>query len=212
METQMENAGISQFSRMNAFYGNPNISQATSAAIDRGAQPPEVYTREAQEASEALEASEPQVTETETEPTQEIPLEAPFSQTTEQLEISDQAVAMQQSEEGALVAQAAQAYGAFEETGAREDAIAAQLQTAEEPQNIMPEVEQPSEPNQPTSENPRETPASALNESVAPEPLATGANNQAPSGNTFQQSYGQFAGLPTANSAVQTGSTFSALG
>lgn len=212
METQTENFGISQISRMNAFYGIPNVSQETTAAIEGGAQAPEVYT------APAPEQPEPRAAEAESNPENQV--ESFFSQTTEQLEISDQAVAMQQSEEGALAAQAAQAYGAVEESTTSETQppigegeIGVQLQTEEGSQNMRQEVELDPEPNQPTpTEKSEQAATSFLNEGATPEPQTPDANNQAPANNPLQQSYGQFPGGPAAGNAGLAGANFSALG
>ena len=94
MEAQQANAGISQLSSMNAFYGIPNTSQETTAAIESGAQAPEVFkpgTRDpiVPEQNQQTEPSGAQET-------QANPVEPFFAQAREQLEISNQAVAMQQ--------------------------------------------------------------------------------------------------------------------
>ncbi len=205
METQTEHIGVSQFSRMNAFYGIPNVSQATSTAIDGGARAPEVYT-----SPEPPKLPEPQAAEAGPNPE---------NQVTEQLEISDQALAMQRSEEGALTAQAAQAYGAVEEPytpetqpPTREGEIGgAQLQTEEGPQYMGQEVESTPEPDRPTpTANTEATETSFLNEGTAPEPQTAGTNNQAPANNPLQQSYGQFAGGPVAGNTGQLGELFNA--
>ncbi|MEA3348685.1 MAG: hypothetical protein U9Q39_06465 [Pseudomonadota bacterium] len=209
METQTENFGISQFSRMNAFYGIPNVSQETSAAIDGGARAPEVYTT-----PEPPELPEPRAAEAGSNPENQV--ESFFSQTTEQLEISDQAVAMQQSEEGALAAQAAQTYGAIEESTtsetqppAREGEVGAQLQTEEPPPDMRQEIDLNPEPNRPTpAVNSEPAATSFLNEGAAPEPQTPEAN----ANNPLQQSYGQFPGGPAAGNADQAGAIFSALG
>ena len=213
MEAQQTNASISQFSRMNAFYGIPNVSQESTTAVERGARAPEVY------APETPELPEPRAAGTGTNPA--IPVESFFSQTTEQLEISDQAVALQQQQENE--APAAQAtYGATDgstprETQApsQESGIEAQLQTEEGPRNVGQEVEQTPEPGRPLqATNSQPAAASALNEGPTPEPETTGAdNNQQPANNPLQQSYGQFpGGGPAASNASQPGALFNALG
>lgn len=87
MESQPVDAHVSLFSRMNAFYGIPNQSQETTAAVQQGAQAPEVYSPE--------EARLPQTPEDNGGETTS-PVENFFTEATEQVEISSQAVALQE--------------------------------------------------------------------------------------------------------------------
>ena len=87
METQSANAHVSLLSRMNAFYGIPNLSPETTAAVNQGAPAPEVYSPEV-----AQPAPTPQETNQETNS----PIESFFTKATEQVEISSQAIDLQQ--------------------------------------------------------------------------------------------------------------------
>ncbi len=81
MEIQEVDARISLFSQMNAFYGIPNLSQETTAAVHQGARAPEVYSSEAAQLQPPTENANP------------VELTPP---PTEQVDISNQAVDLQQ--------------------------------------------------------------------------------------------------------------------
>jgi hypothetical protein len=211
METQPASANVSMLSQMNAFYGNPNLSQETTTAVFRGAEAPEVYTQE------TPEAQNQQAQETDASPN---PVEDYFSQTTEQLEISEQAAALQQQQGNEAPANQVP-FGANEgatppETLAPspESEVGAPLQVEQAPQNVPSEIGETKESSPPTQPPQTEaTAVSALNESPTPEPQTASANNQQPENNPLQQSYGQFgAGGPAASNASQPGAIFSARG
>ncbi len=212
METQQTNAGISQLSSMNAFYGIPNVSQETRAALENGAQAPEVYT------PGSRESITPEPTqETASDPAPANPVEAYFAQTTEQLELSDRAVAMQQQQQGNTSPQVPQ------QATYNEPPPASALEATPEPQTQLPETQNSTQPeivenmgtnqSQPTTA-PEPTAATALNTEPIAEPQSTGIeNNQSGSGanNQLQASYGQFSDSgPAASNASQPGSLLSA--
>ncbi len=91
METQSMNARVSLMSRMNAFYGIPNLSQETTAAIEQGMPAPKVYS------PDETEAPATQTTEVNDE-TSASPAENFFAATTDQVEISAQAADLQQNQ------------------------------------------------------------------------------------------------------------------
>lgn len=210
METQPASANVSMLSQMNAFYGNPNLSQETTTAVFRGAEAPEVYT------PETPEPQEQQAQETEASPS---PVENYFNQTTEQLEISEQAAALQQQQGNEAPANQLP-FGANEgatppETLAPspESEVGAPLQVEQAPQNVPSEIGETKESSPPTQPPKTEsTTVSTLNESPTPEPQTASANNQQPENNPLQQSYGQFGAGPTAGNASQPGTIFSAMG
>lgn len=89
METLANNPKISLISRMNAFYGIPNMSIETSMAIDQGMQPPEVYSSKAREEQETLQRG----SGNENSPQSDF-----YSQATDIVEISRQASSLQQQD------------------------------------------------------------------------------------------------------------------
>ncbi|MCD6533498.1 MAG: hypothetical protein J7L25_05435 [Deltaproteobacteria bacterium] len=202
METQPAVASVSLQSQMNAFYGNPNLSQETTVAVFHGANTPEVYT------SQPIEQPEPQADEFGTASPN--PVETYFSQTTEQLEISEQAAALQQQGSEASAPQAA-ANNAIDEGSAATPPDENQFQ-AESPQNVAPEINE-TRPAAPTPErepaNPEPDAVSTLN---SPQTSAS-SSTQAPKNSPLQQSYAQFGdGGPAASRASQPGAIFSAMG
>ncbi len=210
METQPASTSVSLHSQMNAFYGNPNLSQETTAAVFRGAEAPEVYTSETPPPKQ-------QAQETEASPS---PVENYFAQTTEQLEISEQGAALQQQQGNeAPVNQAPfspneDATTLEAQASSPESEVAAQLQAEQPPLNVPSEIGETREPN-PREQTTRTKPVavSALNENPTPEPQTTSTDNQQPENNLLQQSYGQFgAGGPAASNASQPGKIFSAFG
>ncbi|MEA3333592.1 MAG: hypothetical protein U9Q58_08345 [Pseudomonadota bacterium] len=208
MEAPPASTSVSLHSQMNAFYGNPNLSQETTAAVFRGADAPEVYTAEA--------PPEPQEAGTS-------PVEDYFAQTTEQLEISEQATALLQQQgnetpvaqpsvgtnEGVTPAPEAQALFP-------ENEVVTQLQVEEAPQNVPSEIGETRKPSPPIqTENSKPTAVSALNENPTPEPQTTSANDKQPENTPLQQSYGYAqlgSGPAAASNASQPGALFSALG
>jgi len=91
MESQVAaSSGISQLSRMNAFYGIPNLSQETAQAVQQGAvPPPEVYTP-----GENLRTTENQGPESDSPNNGQAA--NPIFQNSDSLSISDQAARLQQ--------------------------------------------------------------------------------------------------------------------
>ncbi|HDS16015.1 MAG TPA: hypothetical protein ENN66_05295 [Proteobacteria bacterium] len=87
METLANNPKISLLSRMNAFYGIPNMSIETSMAIDQGMQAPEVYFSKARAEQATLQRGP------ENDNSRLSDLD---SQITEIIEISRQAASLQQ--------------------------------------------------------------------------------------------------------------------
>lgn len=208
METQQANPNISQLSSMNAFYGIPNLSQETTAAIERGAQAPEVYTPGSREAitpepSQQTEASGPQ----------QNPLEAYMAQATEQLDISIQAQAMQQE--------------AQQQNGVNDNAPV----PTDSPDNSQPPFNSDSltqlregvnrAENAPEQRVDSTTPPQASTTTTEPpamtplnsEAAAAPENNQPAADNPPPANYGQFSGSgPEASRASQPGNLFSAMG
>ncbi|MCK5680270.1 hypothetical protein KAI46_05610 [bacterium] len=155
METQETSMQVSLLSRMNAFYGIPNTSQATSAAVERGAQAPEVYT------PEEVETPNPQPTERAEENSAPSPVENYFAEPTEQVEISNQAVALQQSQSEDADPAAPATYAATpeaQEDSAPEVAAFANAGEAGTPTGVnQPEVPGETAPSVAEAETPRQT-------------------------------------------------------
>ncbi len=196
METQQASAHISALSRMNAFYGIPNLSQETTAAVEQGLPAPEVYTPEKNQPAPAPEDT-----------SAENAAESFFTEATEQVEISDQAQALQQQAQQALAEPAAAGNAAGEET---------------QPESPMesPAAEQLNSPNAgaaPTN-GPNKAPAaaSALNAEAPPSAPENNAAALPPEGAYAAEQPGplnQPAAGPGANpNAGQPGALFSALG
>jgi len=194
METQPVNAHISTLSRMNAFYGIPNLSQETTAAVDQGAPAPEVYSPK-----EAQPQQAPEDTNTGTGSA----TESFFTTATEQVEISDQAMALQQQSQ-ALAEPVSSGNSAAGET---------------QPESPATELEQLNSQNAgsapTTGSNNTPTPTSALNAETSPSPLEDSAAAVQPGSGYAEQPgpINQLATGPGGNpNAGQPGALFSALG
>ncbi len=192
METQQVNAHISTLSRMNAFYGIPNLSQETAAAVDQGAPAPEVYSpKEAQ----------PQQAPTDTNTGTDNAAESFFTEATEQVEISDQAVALQQQSQ------------ALAEPGSAGNPAGGETQP-ESPATEL--LNSPNAESAPTiGNNNTPAPTSALNAEASPSLRENNATAVQPDNGYAEQS-GQIiqpATGPGGNpNAGQPGALFSALG
>ncbi len=213
MEAQQTNSNISLLSSMNAFYGIPNTSQETAAAIDRGVPAPEVYSPGSREP-----IVPEQTPETATNPAPTTPAETYFSQATEQLEISDQAVAMQlqqQQQENNNPAIPVAADNGTPAPEAQGTDIEPQLQVEPGSNNSGQRVEQNMAPNQPQPNTATEpTAVTGLNDGPMTQTQNTGReNSQQPANSLLQTSYAQFSGSgPAASSASQPGNRLSAMG
>ena len=185
METQPVNAHISTLSRMNAFYGIPNLSQETTAAVDQGAPAPEVYSPE---------ETQPQPAPEDTNTGTGSAAESFFTAATEQVEISDQAMALQQQSQ------------------ALAEPVSAGNSAGGETQPESPAAELLNSPNAGSNNTPAPTSASNANEAS---PLENSAAAAQP-GSDYAELPGQInqpATGPGADSnAGQPGALFSALG
>lgn len=203
---------------MNAFYGNPNLSPETEAAIEKGARAPEVYSPNANEpvAPEQNRAAETRQAQNNN------PAEAFFSQTTEQIDISSQAVALQQQQQQQQVQQQQQQRTANSpaETGG----------TPEPSANVRPPAPREASganaagagQNQAANQaqaTPRAEPraASGLNSEPRPPLQPEGTNINQPQTNAafnpLQNGYAQFGNGPgAASNASQPGALLSAMG
>ncbi len=188
METQQVNAQVSLLSKMNAFYGIPNQSQETAIAVQQGAPAPEVYS--------SKDNQPPQTTTEDKSGATTSPVESFFTEATEQVEISNQAVVLQQQSQ------------AVNEPTAQSDSTA----------NTPPET---AATTTPASNNPNSGPAPASGNNNGP--AATSAlNTEAPAptdNNEAANALSDQANAPVAatgagynSNAVQPGALFSALG
>jgi len=187
METQQVDAHVSLLSRMNAFYGIPNLSQETTAAVEQGAPAPEVYSPEEAQLPQATENTNGEITS---------PAESFFTEATEQVEISNQAVALQQQ---------AQAVNELSQTDSAAATTSATEETQPETAATTPAAGSNNESAAASSLN-TERPVPLDNSSAAAQP-ASGYNDQSGQVNPTVA-----AGDSYSSNAVQPGALFSALG
>jgi|GEM_PF-2748894 len=197
METQQVDAHVSLLSRMNAFYGIPNQSQETTAAVQQGAPAPEVYSPEEAQLPQATADANGETTS---------PVESFFTEATEQVEISNQAVALQQ-----------QAQTVNEPTQADSSVNTPQATGENQPEPATPPVNSPnSSPATATGSNNEPAAAiSALNtETAAPLDNSRAAVQPANghNGQSVQANAPVAAEAGNGSNAVQPGALFSALG
>lgn len=199
METAQVDAHVSLLSRMNAFYGIPNLSQETTAAVHQGAPAPEVYTPENNQP--------PQATTAETNGATARPVESFFTEATEQVEISDQALALQQQGQAASEpAQAESATGTTPATG----------ETQPESSTSSPANTLNSEPEPASGFNNESPPATSALNAEAPAPLDSNITAAQPAngdnGQSVQVNAPVAAGTGYTSNAGDPGALFSALG
>jgi len=192
MEIQQVDAHVSLLSRMNAFYGIPNLSPETTAAVQQGAPAPEVYSPEDNQLPQATEDTNGKTNN---------PIESFFTEATEQVEISDQAVALQRQNQATQADSAApQATG----------------ETQPESTTTIPVYSPNSGPASVTGNN-NEPTTSVLN-AETPAPLDSNRANttQPANGDNGQSGQATNASIATgagySSNAVQPGALFSALG
>ncbi len=206
MEAQPANPGISQLSSMNAFYGSPITSPETTVAIEHGAQAPEVYKLGSQEPIVPEQTEEPNP-----ETAQASPLETYFNQATEQLNLSEEAVAMQQQTNTDQGAQ--QATDTVSQAATAPETETSQQVQAPEPQNIRQAENYgniTASQLQPSATSERTTAATPLNTETMPEQPTSGTeNNQSGANSPPLATYGSG---PAASNASQAGNLFSARG
>ena len=216
MEAQQTNPGISQLSSMNAFYGIPNTSQETAAAVKGGARAPEVYELGSNEPSAPVQNQE-----TETNRAQANPAETYFSQPADQLDLSNQAVAMLQQAQQQVQQQDQQQTSGAPET---QEPTLGVTDESTPPTPSDGDVQVPVGDGSASAREIEVEPDIVSNRPQAtstPEPTAsTGLNNRPTTqtqnespeaSNQLQTAYSQFSGSgPEASSASQAGNLFSA--
>ena len=207
MEVQQTNPKISLLSSMNAFYGIPNTSQETATAIERGVPAPEVYTPKKPEPQQTPDSA------------QTSPVDDFFSLTSERLEISDQAAALQQQANAPETATSLANRTTSSETEASTPGnnIETRLRVEERSANTGERIDRDMTPSRPlATTNTGPTAATALNAEPSTEPQTSEEdtdNMQKPTVNYSQTSYGPFPGsTPMANSAGQPGNFLNTIG